>query len=78
MTNRRLLPNVPWEQLPSDFKEILQKLGHTKGTYEKVRQAENLLHSANQSMRRRQGNVKFNIGYVTGPFRVIYRPRGNR
>jgi hypothetical protein len=73
--SRRILPTIPWEQLPDSYKKTLRDLGYTKKTYEKVQQAQELLWQANASMRRRKGNLKFNIGYVAGPFDILYRKR---
>lgn len=73
MSVRRALPTVPWRELPANYRSVLRQLGHTKATYEKVQQAEELLREVNVSMRRRRGATRYSIGSVTGPADVIWR-----
>ena len=72
---RRALPAIPWHDLPADYRNTLRMLGHTKQTYEKVQQAEELLQQVNRSMRRRKGITKYSIGSVCGPAFIIWRRR---
>lgn len=72
---RRALPTVPWQQLPANYRETLRDLGHTKQTYEKIQQAEQLLRAANDSMRRRSGATQYWIGSRVGPPDIIWRRR---
>lgn len=71
----RLLPTLPWSELPETYRSILRDLGHTKHTYERVQQAEELLRQVNRSMRRRGGKTKYTVGSLTGPADVIWRRR---
>jgi fatty acid desaturase len=72
---RRAVPAIPWQELPAAFRDILRELGHTKQTYEKVQQADELLLEVNKSMRRRRGRTKYSIGSVSGPADIIWRRR---
>lgn len=72
---RRALPTIPWRELPANYRDVLRQLGHTKATYEKVQQAQELLREVNAAMRRRRGVTKYSVGSVTGPADVIWRRR---
>jgi hypothetical protein len=64
---RRALPTTPWTDLPANYRSVLRELGHTKQTYEKIQQADELLREVNRSMRRRKGATKYiGIGFVAG------------
>lgn len=70
---RRALPTTPWEQLPDNYRSILRELGHTRQTYSKVQQADELLRQVNQSMRRRSGAKKYWISSLSGPADIIWK-----
>lgn len=72
---RRALPPIPWADLPDGYRNTLRELGHTKHTYEKVQQADELLREVNRSIRRRQGVTKYWVGSVVGPGSIIWRRR---
>jgi hypothetical protein len=72
---RCALPTEPWSELPEDYRRTLRELGHTKQTYEKVQQADELLRQVNQSMRRRRAATKYCVGSVVGPADIIWRRR---
>lgn len=71
--SRRVLPPIPWDELPDTYRNLMRGLGHTKQTYEKIQQAEQLLRQANRSMRRRRGATKYSITYVSGPPDIIWK-----
>lgn len=72
---RRALPPLPWAELPDNYRRQLRELGHTKQTYGKVQQADELLREVNRSMRRRRGVTKYCVGSVVGPADIIWRRR---
>jgi hypothetical protein len=72
---RRALPTIPWADLPDNYRSILRELGHTKQTYEKIQQADELLQEVNRSMRRRRAATKYCVGSVVGPADIIWRRR---
>lgn len=72
---RRALPPVPWNELPDNYRSVLRELGHTKQTYEKVQQAEELLRAVNRSMRSRRAITEYSVGSLVGPADIIWRKR---
>jgi len=75
MVVRRALPTIPWSELPENYRRTLRELGHTKQTYEKVQQADEILRQVNRSMRRRRAATKYSVGSVVGPADIIWRRR---